>query len=323
MANAVDAWWDELQRPDPFLVVEAGAGMGSLAASVLAAAPACGPALRYVTVERSDRLRAAQTDRLPVEMPSAVLGPVTRAEDEDDDGSGPAPRPGTGPLVTALAELPAGPFTGVVLANELLDNLAFSLLERSDTGWKEIRVGENGGRLVEVAVDAAPDLAAAAERLAPGAPIGGRIPMQHSAQRWLRAAVGAVERGRVVVVDYASTTPEMAQRPGTEWLRTYRGHGRGGHPLEHPGQQDVTAEVAVDQLARVAPPDVDVTQAAFLSRHGLDALVAEASAAWEVGAARPDLAALRARSTVTEARALTDPTGLGAFRVLEWIVPRQ
>ena len=31
-----------------------------------------------------------------------------------------------------------------------------------------------------------------------------------------------------------------------------------------------------------------------------------------------DLAALRARSRVREAEALTDPVGLGAFTVLEW-----
>ena len=32
-----------------------------------------------------------------------------------------------------------------------------------------------------------------------------------------------------------------------------------------------------------------------------------------------DLEALRARSRVSEAEALLDPAGLGAFRVLEWL----
>ena len=35
-------------------------------------------------------------------------------------------------------------------------------------------------------------------------------------------------------------------------------------------------------------------------------------------AAIGDLAAVRARSRITEAEALCDPAGLGAFRVLEW-----
>ena len=50
--------WAALGEPDPFVVVEAGAGRGRLAADVLRAAPACAPALRYVLVERSAELRA-------------------------------------------------------------------------------------------------------------------------------------------------------------------------------------------------------------------------------------------------------------------------
>mgnify|MGYP006156047857 CR=1 FL=1 len=37
---------------------------------------------------------------------------------------------------------------------------------------------------------------------------------------------------------------------------------------------------------------------------------------------RADLQALVARSRVHEAQALTDETGLGAFRVLEWVIPQ-
>src|SRR3954453_18739205 len=46
VARAVDGWWRELGEPDPFLLVDAGAGRGRLAADVLAAAPAGGPAAR-------------------------------------------------------------------------------------------------------------------------------------------------------------------------------------------------------------------------------------------------------------------------------------
>src|SRR5450432_4633465 len=53
VARALDGWWRELHEPDPFLVVDAGAGRGRLAADVLAAAPECAAALRYVLVERS------------------------------------------------------------------------------------------------------------------------------------------------------------------------------------------------------------------------------------------------------------------------------
>ncbi|HEX2575995.1 MAG TPA: SAM-dependent methyltransferase, partial [Aquihabitans sp.] len=54
VATALDRWWDELGRPDPYHVVEAGAGPGTLARAVLAAAPRCAGALRLVLVEEAD-----------------------------------------------------------------------------------------------------------------------------------------------------------------------------------------------------------------------------------------------------------------------------
>ncbi|MDP1805216.1 MAG: hypothetical protein Q8K72_08635, partial [Acidimicrobiales bacterium] len=55
---------------------------------------------------------------------------------------------------------------------------------------------------------------------------------------------------------------------------------------------------------------------------GIDDLAAEARAAWHERAHIGDLQALVARSRVHEAQALTDETGLGAFRVLEWVIPQ-
>ncbi len=49
-------------------------------------------------------------------------------------------------------------------------------------------------------------------------------------------------------------------------------------------------------------------------------LVAEARDTWHERAAIGDLRAMVARSRIGEADALTDPKGLGAFRVLEWVI---
>lgn len=277
MARALDAWWTDLGRPDPYTVVECGAGRGALATAVVGADPECRPALRYLAVERSAALRARH--------------PAT---------------------VESVDTLPPGPLVGVVLANELLDNLAFGLLERTDRGWAEVRVAAD---LTEVLAEPSP---APVGRLAPEAVVGARVPVQAAAADWLRTALAVLERGRVVVLDYGDTTPSMARRPWRDWVRTYRGHGRGGHPLADLGRQDVTCEVAIDQLAEVAPPAADRSQAGFLSAHGLDDLVAEARTRWQERAHVGDLAALRWRSRVHEGAALADPGGLGAFRVLEW-----
>lgn len=124
--------------------------------------------------------------------------------------------------------------------------------------------------------------------------------------------------GTVLVIDYCRNSPEMAALAQHEWLRTYRGHNRGGSPLEAPGSQDITCDVAPDQLALVRAPARQLSQAGWLAELGIAELVAEGRALWQAKAAAPDLAALRARSRIGEAEALTDPEGLGGFGVLIW-----
>ena len=207
-----------------------------------------------------------------------------------------------GPRHESRADLPTEPFIGVVFANELLDNLAFDLRQRDGGRWRDVRVG----------LDADGDL-----REEPAGDRG-RAAAHYAALEWLRAALTLVARGRVVVIDYATTSDEMAARDWREWVRTYREHERGGHPLERPGTQDITVEVAIDQLASVREPSQITTQADFLHRHGIDELVAEGRRVWSERAHLGDLAALKGRSRVSERDALCDPDGLGAFRVIEW-----
>lgn len=284
MARAIDAWWREAGRPAPFTVVDAGAGPGTLARAVLAAGPEVleAGALRYFAVEVS----AAQRANHP-------------------------------PGVISVGELPTEPFTGVVLANELLDNLPFRLMV-FDGGWREAYVVQDRGQLLEVLREPARPVPA----VLPGrAPHGARAPIQDRAAAWVAHALELIERGRLVVIDYAvARTTELALRPWRTWLRTYRGHERGDHYLAEPGSQDITAEVAIDQLVLAAgEPDGLRSQAQFLQLWGIEELVEAGRAIWNEQAARPGLAALAGRSRVREAEALLDPSGLGRFSVLEWV----
>lgn len=319
MAQALDGWWDELGRPDPFTVIEAGAGRGMLARTVLLAEPRCAPALTYVLVERSAVLRAEHSSHLPVTDPSLAFPPGL---DDDEDGPIDESLVGTGPRVVTLAELPALAVVGVVVANELLDNLSFDLVERDAQGWLEVRLGLTDGELPvrEILVPAGDSEGELADRLAPGAAVGSRLPLQRSAGAWLADALSRLRHGRVVVIDYTSTSLELAARPWTEWVRTYRAHRLGAPPWKALGTQDVTCEVDETQLEIVRRPDVAEDQAGFLAAHGLSGLVDEGRRIWDEQAHLGGREALRARSRVAEAEALTDPTGLGAFRVLQWIV---
>lgn len=278
VARFLDVEWRRLGRPASFTVVDAGAGPGTLARAVLAAAPECAEAMRYVTVE----LSPAQREQHPAG-------------------------------VEARADLPDGPLDGVIVANELLDNLPFRLAV-NDGGWREAFVVElPDGRLVEqlsAPFDPQPAVLPAT------AALGARAPLQDVARAWVADARSRLRAGTLVVFDYCSaTTAGLALRPWREWLRTYRGHERGGHYLADPGSQDITAEVAIDQLPE---PDAVRAQAQWLRLHGVDELVAEGKAYWQAHAARPDLTAMRMRSRVREAEALLDPAGLGGFTVLEW-----
>lgn len=319
VARALDAWWEELGRPDPYVVVDAGAGRGQLARDVLRVGPACAPALRYVMVERSPRLRRLQHDDLKLEPPEDALGPAVKLGDDDDD---PEPVPGTGPIVTQTEALPAVSFTGVIVANELLDNLPFRLVERSDEGWNEVRVGlDEGGGFSEVLVAAEPDLSAQATELLPEAGPFARLPIQNGVAEWLSECGAVLRRGVVAVVDYADEAPGFAARGPGSWLRTYRGQARGRGPIEAPGDQDITADVVLESLRAAARREgfavvEESSQADWLRRHGIEELVEAGRATWEEQAAVGGLEALKGRSRVHEAEALLDPEGLGAHRVV-------
>ncbi len=319
VARALDRWWDQLDRPDPFFVVEAGAGRGRLAADVLHAEPACANALRYVLVERSGALRAAQRELLHVEPFEDAIGPVLPSA----PGEAAEAVPGSGPIVTALEDLPSFPIIGVVLANELLDNLPFGIVERSGEGWREVRVGIEGDRLVELTLPAAPAVGHAADVMAGAAriPDGARIPLPAAAQAWVRRVAQLLDAGFLAVVDYMATPEELVEREMTSWLRTYRSHERAASPLDDPGACDITADVPSDGLTRVAGHAGlelvrDATQAEWLEELGLEELTAAAREGWRARAHIGDLEAVTHRSRVSEAAALTDPAGLGAHRVL-------
>jgi SAM-dependent MidA family methyltransferase len=63
-----------------------------------------------------------------------------------------------------------------------------------------------------------------------------------------------------------------------------------------------------------------MSQASFLESHGIAAAVEEGRTYWETHASQPDVRAMSMRSRVSEAEALLDPSGLGAFTVAEVVV---
>jgi SAM-dependent MidA family methyltransferase len=279
IARWIATEWRRLGEPDDFTIVEFGAGPGTLARSIMSAWEN-DVMPRYVAVEVSADQRTSHPEH-----------------------------------VESTGTAPSGPLRGVVIANELLDNLPFRLLV-FDAGWREAHVERSGDRLVEVLHPIDDDLPG---WLPTSAPHGARVPWQQAAHQWVVDARRMLSAGTVLAIDYVTpTTAQLAAMPWREWLRTYRGHERGAHYLADPGGQDITAQVALDQL-----PSTDTvrTQAQLLQLLGIDDLVDEGRAAWQAAAAAPTVAAMRMRSRIREAEALLDPTGLGGFHALTFSVP--
>jgi SAM-dependent MidA family methyltransferase len=276
IARALDAWWKELGSPSRFDVVECGAGPGTLARSILAAQPECLGAMHYVAVEISASQRALH--------PKGIESRET---------------------------MPDGPITGVVLANELLDNLPFRLFV-FDGLWMEAFVSQaSGGQFVELL--RVPDIIPSC--LPQTAPLGSRAPIQDAAALWVQNSLLKINHGRLLLFDYCSaSTAEIALTPWREWLRTYRDQGRGTHYLSDPGSQDITAQVMLDQLSTGFSSS---TQADFLKQWGIDDLVSEGNAYWESMKHAPDVAAMKMRSRSTEVTVLVESCNLGSFQALE------
>lgn len=277
MARALDGWWSELGEPDGFTVVEVGAGPGTLARSIAAAAPRFLVNGRYVAVETSE----AQRSRHPE-------------------------------FVESVEKMPGSITCGAVLANELLDNLPFRLFVY-DGGWREAHVAvAKSGDFVEILGDVV-DAPSGFPRTAPH---GSRLPLQEGAQIWVAKVMERLEVGRLVVLDYCTPeTADLVEIPWRSWLRTYRQQERGVHYLRDVGLQDITTQVCLDQLG-LTVAHVS-TQRDFLLRHGIDDLVDEGRRYWEEHRSSPDLRAMAMRSRVREAEALCDMAGLGGFAVIE------
>ncbi len=273
-----------------FVLVDVGAGSGSLLDALLATI-ANRPTAVYA-VELSPAARRSLAARLPG---------VTLADTD-----------------SVLPER----FDGVVVANELLDNLPVRIAVRSDGGWEERYVGVRHDRLTLVPQQARPETVAWADAYGGTIPEGGLIEVQLAAGAFVRSMLQRLGTGSLVVIDYGGTAEELEPRRTRGTLRTYRAHHLGPDPLLEPGATDITVDVnftAMVAAAEEAGARVDLQrQDDFLASLGLRDHVAALRTA-ELEAARDPAAAmerLRLRSQRTDAETLLHPRGLGDFRVM-------
>jgi SAM-dependent MidA family methyltransferase len=271
---------------DPFGLVEVAGGSGSLLRPLLAVEP-----VEVWGVEVSPAARAAL---------AGVVG-----EDR---------------VAPSIDEVPA-PFRGVVLANELIDNLPMAIAQLTDAGWRERWVALDGDGLGFVDAPVRPSVAAWVERFAGPVEVGGWVEVQLAAAAWLRSVLDRLEAGAVVLIDYGDTAENLAPRRQDGTLRTYRSHHLGPHPLDEPGATDITADVnmtALEAVARETGAEVELwRQDDFLAEWGLRERISELRhRELELARSGDEMERLKVRTIRTEAETLVHPRGLGDFRVL-------
>lgn len=226
LAGNLDRWWEQLGEPDPYVVVEVGAGDGRRASEMLAVPPACAPALRYVLVEDDPAFASRQARHVRLVPPAFVLGPVVSPGPDVE----PVPRRGVGPLTTSLGELPAAGGTGVVLAVGWLSCMPADRLLFRDGRWWELRLAASGDSLVELPVPLSEEAASRVDRLVTRPrPEGACYAWQDAASAWLADARAILEGGKLVVVDRCS-------------------------PLTLPASPGGAPGLALDQLTRLGGP---------------------------------------------------------------------
>jgi SAM-dependent MidA family methyltransferase len=235
------ALWERLGRPQPFTLVEAGPGDGSLAARLateLADLP-----LDLVLCERAAGMLAQASARVP------------RAR------------------CVELARL-AG-IRGAIVANEVHDACPAHRLR-----WPLellVDVGADG-RFGFVPGPPAGSLGDAL-RSAGVTPVEGAEYDVSPAQAELQGALAAaLERGTLFVLDYGEAGAPRYERPLPR-LRTYVGGIAGGDPLAAPGTQDITVDVDFGQVRSAGEAaglrtTLDLPQPQWLLGHGAAAAIA-------------------------------------------------
>lgn len=275
-ADAVRRLADEvdelLGRPDPFDVVDVGAGRGELLRTLLDG----GVPARW-------RLTAVELAERPADLPEQVRW---------------------------VAEVP--PLTGLLVANEWLDNVPVDVVTVTDDGPRLLLV-DSAGVETPGGPPSPRDLAWletwwSIDEALPG----DRAEIGHPRDDAWLLAVDAVQRGVAVAVDYAS---RRGARPRTGSLTGYR-EGRQVPPVPD-GSCDLTASVALDACAAAGVAAGADTTLLTPQWRALGALGLAADRPSRDLAADDPAAYLDGLSSAGAAGELLDPAGLGGF---SWLV---
>jgi len=223
LACRLEQAWERLGRPDPFTVLEPGAGRGWLGRDLLqAASGSFGAALRYL--HRDDNPAAAAAAREAL-----------------------APFLASGQAALVAQDQPLAPFLGAVISNELFDALPAQPWRWDGSQWQYEALTGTGPAWLPGAPCAATDwFTAQAEG---GLEAGDGAPWCEGLPALVADLAGSLQAGLFLAIDYGESAGRLVDK-GAD-LRRYRGHEVDGRWWEQLGACDLTADVDFTRLARL------------------------------------------------------------------------
>lgn len=238
-------------------IIEFGAGTGKLAHDVLTALARRGVTVdSYTIIDLSGELRARQQDMLR-----------------------------DFPQVRWAERLPEG-FSGVVLANEVLDAMPVELVIKTGHGWRRQMVTVNNGEFAFAQAELPPALGEQLLHQVPEADAlpEGYVTELHPVACGFMASLARLYqggKGAAILLDYGFPAHEFyhPQRATGTLMCHYRHHAH-PEPFYLPGLQDITAHVDFTAMALAAqdaglPVLGYMSQAAFLLAAGIGELLLE------------------------------------------------
>jgi SAM-dependent MidA family methyltransferase len=288
LARQFAEMWELLGSPRPFIVAEAGAGVGRLAGHILEFSARVLPefysALEYVAVERSNGRRAEHAARLASHV---AAGHVSSAD-----------------------EIPCAIPAGCIFSNELLDALPVHRVVVENSALCEIYIGIEGARFADVVgKPSTPALERYFHEQGIALEEEQQAEVCFEACDWIESAGRALECGFVLTIDYGHEANALyGEHHNRGTLLAYRDHAVTENLLDAPGEQDLTSHVnftAVDLSGRRAGllRTGLVTQSQFLVALGRGNEFADL---YEAG--QSEMEKLRARLLLKN---LIHPEGLG------------
>ena len=295
LAIQIRQMWQNLECPDPFYVVEMGAGNGELAKDILNflsdSDRRLTQALRYIIIEQSPALKLKQQKLL-----------------ESFDISW-----------KTWSEISLDSIVGCFLSNELVDAFPVHLVTKNNGQVEEVFVSIEEDKLNETIDPLSTENIAQYFELVdidlrqPQYADGYRTEVNLQALEWLQTVATTLKRGYVLTIDYgyqANKYYRPSRQLGT--LQCYYQHRRHDNPYVNLGYQDITAHVDFTALQlqgeRYNLETIGFTQQGlFLMALGLGDRLNELSSG------KYDISQIFQRRDALHQ--LIDPTGLGGFGV--------